>query len=518
MLDSPIRTHGQCQNALGPGQPPGALYEALTSGRQSFKFPQRRSLFCRPTLRGADLHLGLAVQVVGHDHRQEKRLVAIARTDRNVVHLPLGLQLGKDPFLRAAPFVVSGHVARANRLVRHDHFESKTVDLRNEEIELQRPGTLLGRACTNRKETISTFPYFGLPRQLEPADVVVQAPPVFPHLDTLLQLKEPLERHRDREFDSLFMQEGNDGVAEEGAIHASLDRSAGEDLANLSDTGEDELPSAIGVMDVPRSVMEVEHLARLSDGAEQRIIAALPFLFLVETDSRSLCLARRAHHGAIKIEGDAPHRKIGQALENEISQHRAEFFDSPRIELCQKSAYRADIGKAFKSENPENHRIVLVEGDVSQLSVPEQDVNNETEKDGDWRIVRLVREMAQALPTALPQSKIREEDLEEQEPGERAEFLDREFELGESAGFAHDLFSAKLHGDGLSWIFCVFCHRNYNPSEAVFFVFFSLSLSLTRGEVWQLRKIHRKCWQHVIYEDLSGYSMQLPGSLAPAKT
>lgn len=138
-------------------------------------------------------------------------------------------------------------------------------------------------------------------------------------------------------------------------------------------------------------------------------------------------------------------------------------------------------------------------------------MNNETEKNGDWRIVRLVREMAQALPTALPQSKIREEDLEEQEPGERAEFLDREFELGESAGFAHDLFSAKLHGDGLSWIFCVFCHRNYNPSEAVFFVFFSLSLSLTRGEVWQLRKIHRKCWQHVIYEDLSGYSMQLPG-------
>ena len=58
---------------------------------------------------------------------------------------------------------------------------------------------------------------------------------------------------------------------------------------------------AVGVVDVARAVQEIEDLASLGNGTEQRVIAARSFLLLVEAHGGPFRVPRRGLHGAVEV-------------------------------------------------------------------------------------------------------------------------------------------------------------------------------------------------------------------------
>jgi len=69
----------------------------------------------------------------------------------------------------------------------------------------------------------------------------------------------------------------------------------------------------VGVMDIARTVQEVEDLPCLRYGAEQGIVAASPFLLLVEADGRSLGMTLGGLYRAVEVQGDSGWRQAHQA-------------------------------------------------------------------------------------------------------------------------------------------------------------------------------------------------------------
>ena len=127
------------------------------------------------------------------------------------------------------------------------------------------------------EEPISSLPGLGLPPLFEVPPVWLQIPPAFSCLDHLLELREPLEGHAQGERHAQGVQQGDDFVAKEGAVHPCLDRHTGQVCTDGSNTGQDELLGAIGVMHVSGTMMDIENLPGLSDRTEQGVVAPHPF-------------------------------------------------------------------------------------------------------------------------------------------------------------------------------------------------------------------------------------------------
>jgi hypothetical protein len=98
-----------------------------------------------------------------------------------------------------------------------------------------------------------------------------------------LEFDEALKGNADREFDALAGQGPDDRIAEEVAVHADFDEGLRQDGPHRLDTGQDERLGSLRVMHITRAKEEIEDLSGLGDRAEQGVIAARVFLFLVES-------------------------------------------------------------------------------------------------------------------------------------------------------------------------------------------------------------------------------------------
>jgi hypothetical protein len=168
----------------------------------------------------------------------------------------------------------------------------------------------LARVRTKRKRN-RWFQTLGFQSASKQDPLAVDSVPSFLSLDHSLELSEPLERHADGELGVFPIQGGDDLVAEEGAVHADLDDDPGESLSDRLDTGQDELTSPVGIVDVAGAVEEVEHLAGLGDGAEQGIVAAGPLAFLVVADRGALGPPAGGLDRAVEVQGDAGQAQSG---------------------------------------------------------------------------------------------------------------------------------------------------------------------------------------------------------------
>jgi len=109
--------------------------------------------------------------------------------------------------------------------------------------------------------------------------------PVLARFDDPFEFNETLERHTDPVLHTERPKPSDDLIAEECGIHACFEPHFGQALANRPHAGFDEIECAIGVVHIATAMEDIEDLPGLSDGAEKRIIAARPFLFLVKTNS-----------------------------------------------------------------------------------------------------------------------------------------------------------------------------------------------------------------------------------------
>ena len=105
-------------------------------------------------------------------------------------------------------------------------------------------------------------PALGLPGRLEVSPLGVNAVPVPACLDEALEFDKPLEGDADGELDSPLGQGLDDLIAEEGAVHPDLQNRSGHGGVDGIEAGQDEGLGPVGVMDIARTMQEVEDRPR----------------------------------------------------------------------------------------------------------------------------------------------------------------------------------------------------------------------------------------------------------------
>src|SRR4051794_39183279 len=184
VLDGWVRAHGQGQPPLRLVEAPRPVDELKTQRRESLEPPKRRPLRCGLPAGFMGSHLQVTVEVMSEDGREQKNLVAGEGSCRHVVELALGLQLRKHAFLSPAAVMEDNDVASPNRFVRDNHLKLIAVDLRDEEIQLDRfLVTNDDGAGADKEEPLAAAPGLGLPLALEVAEVLVESCPETTALD-----------------------------------------------------------------------------------------------------------------------------------------------------------------------------------------------------------------------------------------------------------------------------------------------------------------------------------------------
>lgn len=495
-FDSWVGAQRQGEAALRPCQAPGLLNQASANCGELFEDPERRSPFGRLTLRRPSLHLKFSVQAVREDHCQQEGLVSHQLSDWDVIHLALRFQLGKNRLLSSSALMVEDNVPCGDAFVRNDDFELEAGNLWDKQIQLQRSSLLDSPLRTNDKEARAASPALGFPRELEVGSFGIDIQPAFTGLDRLLQFRKPLEGNRKCEFYVELLEKTDDGIAEECAVHSDLDQGVGQGHANSVNASANQFASSVGIMDISRSMVKVENLPGLGYGTKQRVVAALALLLPVEAHGGSFGMSTGSEDGAIEIQSHAAKLERGQAVEDDFASQQAESANGLGADRAEHSADRGDIGKFLESQHAKDHGILAIVIDISQLSVSQQDMDDQAQKLESEVVSGVGFDVAEAGTESIFELEVIEESLKKQQAGERAELLIGEFEIWESSGLTLDLFPAKLHGGDPPWFICGFLLSQIIPEEGRHFAFLDTRYcrldNLTTGEVIQHRHFPSK--------------------------
>src|SRR5512139_4095272 len=297
---------GQGQFALRACESPGPLQDMVAQGCQLLEVPRWVSpLRCSPCL-GLCPHLKFPSQIVGQDGGHQVQLIARETPDRNIVHLALRLQFSEDLLLTSSPVMKPKNLSHADRLVRHNHRVLIPIRLGDEQIQLDRFPMDLFAPLPDEQEPIPCAPFLGFPRTLKIRPRLILSPPALPLLDQPLQLHKSLERNRKGKLDSPPVEQSHHLVAEKRTVHPDFDGHVRKNLTNSLDTLQHKSLGSVGIMHVARPVMNIKHLTRLSNRAEQGIITARSFFLAVESDRCAFPatpLGRK--HNPIKIQGQS---------------------------------------------------------------------------------------------------------------------------------------------------------------------------------------------------------------------
>jgi len=451
VADGGIGAHDEGEAALWADEAGGALEKVTAQGVNLLKDPSRRSLLGRIAMGGGlGLHLQLTGEVVSEDGGAEVELITDASAHGDVVHLALALQLGEDRFLSAAAVVEGENLLGPGALVGDDHLEVEAAERGDEQIELHRLLVADLDLVADEEEAEASLPALGLPRGLDESEVGAAAPPAQrASFDHGLELDKALERNRDREVDGGLIESGDDLIAEEGAVHAQLDPHSGKRLAHRADAGQDEGTGADGIVDVARAMEEVEYLAGLSDGAEQRIVGAIALALLVEPDGGAFSGAAGGLDRAVEVQRDSPEARQAQSIEDQGAKEAAAFVRAVGVGTGERAADGGDIGETGQTQQPSDHWIVFVEAQFPKSAVAEQEVDDEEQHHGVVAEDRAHLQVAETGSQPFLDVELGEEGLEDDQARERCECLVFETDLGESVKLAMDGGSARLHVGGL---------------------------------------------------------------------
>lgn len=451
-LDGRIRTHGQGQPTLRLVKPACPVDQLKAQCFESFESPERRALGRGVPIAFVGDHLQVPAEVVSEDGREKEDLVASEVLRWNVVELALRLQLGKNAFLRSSTIVEADDLTSANLPIGDENLELISVDLRNEQIKLD---GLLGtddRASADAEEAVAAAPSLGLPFQLEVPEILTDPVPPATAFDFAFELDEALKRDRDGELYAEPLKQGDQVIAEESAVHSDFDTNAGQYSSNRVDAGEDELPRTLGVMDISWPEENIEHLARLSDCAKQRIIAALALLLAIESHRGTLCIAASADDRAVKVKGQATRAKLGQCLQDHLSDELSQRGDACQVGRRQQATESGDIRQAIQAKDTLHHGVVAVVTDVPELPKADQEVNDKVQDYQGMIVSAVGPEVAEAIAQAVPEIEPLEQELEDEQPSEGGQLLVFESQLRDGVGFTLYLVPAKLHGERPPWV------------------------------------------------------------------
>jgi len=209
-------------------------------------------------------------------------------------------------------------------------------------------------------------PGLGFPAHLEGIAIMSNGWPTLAMLDLLLQRAEAFERDGEGILDAHGIEHLDDGLTEEGPVHASFNRGLRQCQAHLLNAVADKGLGAVGIVDVAGSVEHIEHLTGLGDGTEQGIVAALALFLAVETDGGPLGKAAGTDDGAIEVERDGAQFQRRQSVQHHLPEQALELRHAFVIGAREGTADGGHIGEAFETGHPLDHRIVRIETQLTQ--------------------------------------------------------------------------------------------------------------------------------------------------------
>lgn len=215
--------------------------------------------------------------------------------------------------------------------------------------------------------------------------------------------------------------------------------------------------TSLAVMDIARTVQNVENLASLSDGAEERVVTSLAFLLWVESDCCSLGPSISAKQRAVKVQRYSAKCQRAKARQDKFSNQGSQLFYRLKIERAENAAYGRDVRQTFQRPDAKNYRILVVVFYISQLTKAHKNMYNQTENDGGRVVDMCYVQVAETFPQ--PRSKVQSgyEGLEDNQAGEWTQALALKLKLRNlPRSFTSDLFCAKSHL-ATSFVLCRSC-------------------------------------------------------------
>ena len=451
-----IAIHDEGEDTLGPYEAASALDEVAAEGPLFLEDPHRGTLGAVTGTGFPDDHLQFPAQVVSEGGAGEVDLVGDEPSHADVAGVGLGFEFGEEPLLRAASLMEGDKVSGFESVVGDDDLEIEPGFVGDEAVQLEGLFASDVDPASQADEAVGLGPDLGLPGGVEVAEVGAGLAPAAARLDESLELGEALEGDGDGEVDPGGVEGGDDGIAEEGGIEPDLDLSAGQEALDLADTVEDEEDGAVGVVDVPWAVEEVEDLTGLSDGAEEGVVASSSLFHLVEADGGSLGVPAGGVHGAVEVEGEPWGLPRDEAVQNEGAEESAEALDTVGTGFGEGTADGGDIGEAREAEEPEDHGILVIVAGVTQFAVAQEEVDDEEKGDACETVDGTGGEMVEAIPEAFLKPQVVKEPLQDDESGEGGEGLIFETELGYAVATGVGGGAAEVHSwDGLLSVSCL---------------------------------------------------------------
>lgn len=138
---------------------------------------------------------------------------------------------------------------------------------------------------------------------------------------------------------------------------------------------------AAGVMHIARPVQDIEDLARLRDGAEQRVVAAGPFLGLAVADGAALGMALRVEDRPIEVQREPGELEAAQPVLHELAAEGADLGHAAGIGLPERATDRGDVGQPREAQQAPEERIVAVVAGIAELPIAQEQVDDEQEDD-----------------------------------------------------------------------------------------------------------------------------------------
>jgi len=111
--------------------------------------------------------------------------------------------------------------------------------------------------------------------------------PVLSILEQCFESGEVFERYADGKLNHFSVLHADNVTTKVSAVYACLNDAIQQNCLYFPYAGQDEYLSAIGIMHVARAMLDIEHLTRLCDGRNQRVVAALPFFLPIKAGGRA---------------------------------------------------------------------------------------------------------------------------------------------------------------------------------------------------------------------------------------
>ena len=285
-----------------------------------------------------------------------------------------------------------------------------------EQIKLEGLGRFARDALAKHHDPIRPLPLLDSELEREGADPIVDPHPALARRDATAR-PEPLPQgHPHGELHPRGRQKVENGLLAELAVEPDLDGNGSQPLPNIIDQKLQTIPCTLGVVDIARSVDDVEHLTGLGQVCGQRVVGWILRMVRVEPTRRILGTLAGADDRPIQVERDPAKLRARPGREGDIAKHLTEALSIRARHRLQPTRERPYGRQAAESREAQEDRIRLQLSQVNQPSAADQQQPDHAQCHPEGSVVAVEVPVREDLPKAPSPARTLEEAGDEREP------------------------------------------------------------------------------------------------------